>query len=401
MPLTVADLLRKQAVVRRDAPAIQDAQGVLSFGQLDGWACRIAQALLARGVGVGDRIAVLAENRREYIGLQLAAAKIGAIVACLNWRLADGEAAHCLGLVSPRLVFVSQRHAEVLARIGWADCPVIGLDAEFDGLLAGRSETDPAPEVDAEQGLVILYTSGTTGLPKGAVISQRAMVARAMCFAAEYGITAEHAYVAWSPLFHMAATDFSLATLMLGGKVIVHDGLDIDRLCATIEHETIGWLVAMPGMIDLLIEGLKRHRTRPRGVRLVGAMADLVPLQQIAELTGLLGAPYINSFGATETETEAKKPEWFHVAQFPQASFRSSAIKATAPGRYEVSGQLTIKGRSQPLTVPVQLAGNTATGSFAIKRLVFGIGSGDWADTSLVADEVQVRFRLQLSGLPQ
>lgn len=107
------------------------------------------------------------------------------------------------------------------------------------------------------------------------------------------------------------------------------------------------------------------------------------------------------SFGATETETEAKKPEWFHVAKFPQASFRSSAIKATAPGRYEVAGQLTIKGRSQPLTVPVQLAGSTATGSFAIKRLVFDIGSGDWADTSLVADEVQVRFRLQLSGLPQ
>jgi len=301
LPLTVADLLRKQAVVRRDAPALQDAQGVLSFGQLDRWACRTAQALLASGVGAGDRIAVLAENRREYIGLQLAAAKIGAIVACLNWRLADAEAAHCLSLVSPRLVFVSRRHADVLVRIGGSGCPVIGLEADFDRFVAAASEADPALEVDAEQGLVILYTSGTTGLPKGAVISQRAMVARAMCFAAEYGITAEHAYVAWSPLFHMAATDFSLATLMLGGKVVVHDGLDIDRLCATIERETIGWLVAMPGMIDSLIAGLRRNRTRPRGVRLVGAMADLVPLKQIAELTGLLGAPYINSFGATET----------------------------------------------------------------------------------------------------
>jgi fatty-acyl-CoA synthase len=301
LPLTVADLLRKQAAVRAGAPALQDAQGVLSFAQLDRWACRIAQALLAGGVGAGERIAVLAENRREYIGLQLAAAKIGAIVACLNWRLADAEASHCLRLVSPRLVFVSRRHAEVLLRIGWAQCPVIGLDADFEAFVCAGSETDPALEVDAEQGLVILYTSGTTGLPKGAVISQRAMVARAMCFAAEYGITAEHAYVAWSPLFHMAATDFSLATLMLGGKVIVQDGLDVDRLCATIESETIGWLVAMPGMIDQLIDGLRRHRTRPRSVRLVGAMADLVPLHQIAELTGLLGAPYLNSFGATET----------------------------------------------------------------------------------------------------
>jgi fatty-acyl-CoA synthase len=301
LPLTVADLMRKQATVRPDAPALQDAHGVLSFAALDRWACRIAQALLASGVHAGERIAVLAENRREYIGLQLAAAKIGAIVACLNWRLSDAEAAYGLSLVSPRLVFVSRRHAEVLVRLGWSECPVIGLEADFDGFVAGSTETAPLLEVDAEQGLVILYTSGTTGLPKGAVISQRAMVARAMCFAAEYGITAEHAYVAWSPLFHMAATDFSLATLMIGGKVIVQDGLDVDRLCATIERETIGWLVAMPGMIDQLIEGLRRNRTRPRSVQLVGAMADLVPLQQIAELTGLLGAPYINSFGATET----------------------------------------------------------------------------------------------------
>ncbi|MBC5762879.1 class I adenylate-forming enzyme family protein [Ramlibacter albus] len=299
-PLTVADLLRKQAVVRPGAPAIEDGKGVLSYGELDRWSCRIAQALTAWGLQAGDRIAVLAENRREYLGLQLAAAKVGVIVACLNWRLADAEALHCLELVSPRLVFASGRHGEVLRRVRWAG-PVVDLESAFDEFLSAASVQDPACEVDAEHGLVILYTSGTTGLPKGAVISQRAMVARAMCFASEYGLNADHAYVAWSPLFHMAATDFSLATLMIGGKVVLHDGLDIDRLCAAIAREKIGWLVAMPGMIDLLIAGLKRNGTRPRGLRIVGAMADLVPLQQIAELTALLGAPYLNSFGATET----------------------------------------------------------------------------------------------------
>jgi acyl-CoA synthetase (AMP-forming)/AMP-acid ligase II len=99
----------------------------------------------------------------------------------------------------------------------------------------------------------------------------------------------------------MAATDFSLATLMLGGKVTVHDGFDAARLCATLEQEPIGWLVAMPGMIEALIEGLQTHRPAIRSLRMVGAMADLVPLQQIAELTRLIGAPYLNSFGATET----------------------------------------------------------------------------------------------------
>lgn len=299
--LTVADLLRKQACMRAEAVALQDARGVVSYGDLDRSVSRLAQALRVRGLRAGDRVAILSENCREYIQLQLAAAKIGVVVACLNWRLADAEMTHCLRLVSPCMVFVSARHAPTLARIEHGVPLVVLIETQFDTFMAGVPEDDPQTEVDPEQGLVILYTSGTTGLPKGAVISQRAMVARAMCFAAEYGIGAEHTYVAWSPLFHMGATDFSLATLMIGGKVVVHDGLDVDRLCAAIAAESIGWLVAMPGMIDVLIDGLRRNATRPRGVRMVGAMADLVPLQQIADLTGLLNAPYVNSFGATET----------------------------------------------------------------------------------------------------
>lgn len=104
-------------------------------------------------------------------------------------------------------------------------------------------------------------------------------------------------------------------------------------------------------------------------------------------------------FGAAETEAEVRKPAWFHVAQFPQASFRSVAIRATGPDRYEVRGRLTIKGRSQDIVVPVALDGATATGGFTIRRLAFRIGDGEWADTSMVADDVQVRFKLKLTGL--
>lgn len=105
------------------------------------------------------------------------------------------------------------------------------------------------------------------------------------------------------------------------------------------------------------------------------------------------------SLGNAESDAEAKKPDWFHIAKFPQASFQSGAIRPTAADRYEVSGKLTIKGQARDVVVPVTLAGDTATGSFTIKRLAFGIGAGEWADPSLVADEVQVRFKLQLEGL--
>ncbi len=356
--LGVTELLRKQAVARADAVAIEDASGQLSYADLDRWTGRIAGALRAHGVAAGERIAVLAENRREYLALQLAAAGLGVIVACLNWRLTDGEAAHCLQLVTPRIVFVSARHADSLARIGWQGGDVVRLDGGFDAWMAGAAEEDPRVEVDPEQGLVILYTSGTTGLPKGAVISQRAMVARAMCFAAQYGIDARHAYIAWSPLFHMAATDFSLATLMIGGKVVLQDGLDVDRLCATLERETVGWLVAMPGMIEPLIDGLRRNGTRPRGVALVGAMADLVPRRQIAELTALLGAPYLNSFGATETglapasggvlaagvvpSSLAKRESGFCRVRLVDADDRD--VPAGAPGEAAIRGPTLFSG---------------------------------------------------------
>ena len=109
------------------------------------------------------------------------------------------------------------------------------------------------------------------------------------------------------------------------------------------------------------------------------------------------------SLGAAETEAEVIKPDWFDTRKFPQASFQSASVKAAGPGRYEVAGKLTIKGASQNVVVPVALAQaggtTTASGAFVIKRLDFRIGDGDWKDTSMVANDVQVKFKLALTGV--
>jgi polyisoprenoid-binding protein YceI len=109
-------------------------------------------------------------------------------------------------------------------------------------------------------------------------------------------------------------------------------------------------------------------------------------------------------FGTAELDAEVGKPEWLGAAKFPKAAFQSTAIKAAGAGKFEVQGKLTIKGNVRDLTVPVQLnqAGgqSTASGSFTIKRLQFKVGEGDWSDTSLLADDVAVRFKLVLTGLP-
>jgi polyisoprenoid-binding protein YceI len=111
------------------------------------------------------------------------------------------------------------------------------------------------------------------------------------------------------------------------------------------------------------------------------------------------------AFGAADTEAEAAKPAWFHSAQFPQAQFKSTAIRGLGPGRYEVTGTLSIKGQQRDVVVPVLLVpGPTvgqgaASGSFTLKRMDFKLGEGEWSDLSVVANDVQVRFKLQLANL--
>lgn len=109
------------------------------------------------------------------------------------------------------------------------------------------------------------------------------------------------------------------------------------------------------------------------------------------------------AFGSPEVDVEVPKPVWLSAAKFPQATFQSTSIKPAGAGRFDVAGKLTIKGSTQDVVVPVTVtqsgAASTATGAFTIKRLAFKVGEGEWADTSMVADDVQVKFKLALTGM--
>ena len=109
------------------------------------------------------------------------------------------------------------------------------------------------------------------------------------------------------------------------------------------------------------------------------------------------------SLGVPQSDAELPKPAWFDSVKFPQASFSSTAIKGLGYGRVEVAGRLTIKGHTHDVVVPLTItqAGglSVGSGSLAIQRLAFKVGDGEWADTSLVANDVLVRFKFTLSGL--
>jgi polyisoprenoid-binding protein YceI len=110
------------------------------------------------------------------------------------------------------------------------------------------------------------------------------------------------------------------------------------------------------------------------------------------------------AFGIPMTDAELPKAPWFDAAHFPQAGFQTTAIKALGDGRFEMAGKLTLKGIARPLTVPVTIAPaangqSVASGSFVLQRIDYKVGDGDWTDTSVIANEVQVRFKLVVDGL--
>lgn len=113
------------------------------------------------------------------------------------------------------------------------------------------------------------------------------------------------------------------------------------------------------------------------------------------------------TIGDAATDAELPKATWFNTAKFPQATFASSSFKSLGAGKYEVAGKLSVKGVAQDVLVPVTMtqtgagaaAITTASGSFPIKRLTFKIGENEWADTGMVADPVQVKFKLALTGV--
>jgi acyl-CoA synthetase (AMP-forming)/AMP-acid ligase II len=299
--LTVDALFRARVRRHPSRPALQSGGRQILYAELDDRVHRLALVLAGEGLRRGDRVAILSENRTEYVELQLAAARLGLIVACQNWRLAEPELAHCMGLVEPKLSFVSERHAAILARLDCAPGTAIVFGEDYERRLARAQGSLPRERPMPEDGLVILYTSGTTGLPKGAVISQRALIARAQVGLVDRRVDPEATFIAWAPMFHMVSTDNALASLMNGGKVIVVDGFDPATIADRLPEEDIGWLQVMPGTVEQIIAEIRRDGRPPRRVGSVGCMADLIAPHLIAELTSLVGAPYINSFGSTET----------------------------------------------------------------------------------------------------
>jgi len=307
--LTVGDLLRKAARAHGTEPALV-GEKTCTYGELNDRVNRLATALQGRGVDYGDRLAIVSENRTEYAEILYAGAKLGTPVATQNWRLEEPELRHCLEVADPDAVLVSGEHDETREWVAAADIdPLVvslddtGGDVAYADLLAEGTAEEPTPEtaVTPEDGLAVLYTSGTTGLPKGAVISHRAFIARAQVSPFPHN---GPDYVAWCPMFHMISVEPLFGTAIDGGTYHVVDGFRLEEILARHREAEATQIQLLPSTVAPVIEYAETHEWDPdayRTVNYVGAMPDLVAPDKIARVTELFDASFVNSFGSTET----------------------------------------------------------------------------------------------------
>ena len=330
--------------------ALIEGDRKLSYIELNRRVNRLANFMLENGVGHHERVAILSRNCIPFVEIELASAKIGAITVNLNWRSSQEELFHCLALTQPKIIFRALEYDISSWGSGMSKDLIIG--SAYEKAISKSKDDEPTVSVDPEDGMVIIFTSGTTGLPKGALISHRAMIARTLVYATETGAPKDETFVAWSPLFHMGANDFTLATLIRGGQVIILDGYDGEKLIDIIETYPVHYLTIIPGMIEDFINHFKRLNAKPKPIGLIGAMADLVPKPMLREITTLLNAPYFNTFGSTETGNPPASANYVAIGDGPEILSKKQndfcEIRLVDPDDNDVPvgepGELAIRG---------------------------------------------------------
>ena len=216
--ITLDALFRRAFRVFADRTAVTWEGGQRRYREVGERAWRLANAVRAKGYDRGDTIAILSETRPEYVECYAAMAALGITVATLNIRLRPDEIAVCLRKARPSAVLTSGTLAGLLEGLrsefpdvgDWiAFEPVQGFD-DYEAILAESSADEPPRIAEGADIHNILFTSGTTGQPKGALVSQRAAATRGLRLAQWFGLTEKDGFVGWLPLFHCGGDKFTL-----------------------------------------------------------------------------------------------------------------------------------------------------------------------------------------------
>ncbi|MGA9277950.1 long-chain-fatty-acid--CoA ligase [Ilumatobacter sp.] len=304
---TMANVTRTHAAERPDKPALICDDRTLTYGELDAESCRVAQALLAAGVGSQDRVGFIGKNITEYFTLCYGAAKINAVPVAVNWRLAPPEMSYILDNADAKVVLVE---GEFLGHLDKMDLPRNPLIVEMNGSGAnttygdwidGQPTEDPnhpsAPDDTATQ----LYTSGTTGLPKGTELTNRNFDAIIGPVSTMLGVDADSVMLHILPMFHIGGSGVSGVGLFNGATNVVHRDVDPARIFADIPGHQVTASFMVPALLQVLpmIPGASDVDFSSLQTILYGASP--ITEEALVASMALLKCPHAQVYGLTET----------------------------------------------------------------------------------------------------
>jgi long-chain acyl-CoA synthetase len=317
-----------QAVARNgDGDALIDGDVRLSWRALDESATRAAGGLATRGIGRGDRVALLLGNRYEFVITWLAATRLGAIIVPLSIRAQAAELAYMLDHCAAAAVV---HEAELEGRLPPADAaPGLrtriaigdGSASEPFAALLRPGRRDAAVDADEEDTAAILYTSGTTGRPKGAMLTQLGFVHSALHYADAMRLTESDRSVAAVPLSHVTGVIALMATMIrCGGTLVLLREFKAAAFLQLAARERITHTVLVPAMYNLCLLAAEFDRFDLTAWRIGGYGGAPMPVATIERCAQKLpNLQLMNLYGATETTSPATIMPARFTAQRPES----------------------------------------------------------------------------------
>ena len=299
MDATLGDLLTRVTALGADRPAITLDDRTMTFGELDRAADRVAHAYAEGGLQPGDRVAVLLRNVPEFYALLFGAARAGVVLVALNWRLAPPEVAAVLDDADPALLITGTAQLNLVPP-GRRDGIVV-MDTDFATWAVEQPSEPPTADPQPDDVVLQLYSSGTTGLPKGARLTHANLAFTPRMGREFYGMGPESVNLVPSPLFHIGGVGYGLTALGQGGHTVLLSDLAPAHLLRQIERHRITHAFAVPAVIAGMLAAPEVEH------------ADLSSLQRIAyggapmtetllrRAIEKLGCGFMAVYGMTET----------------------------------------------------------------------------------------------------
>jgi long-chain acyl-CoA synthetase len=303
---TASGMLRELATIQPDSPMLTAGDRTLTWGELYRSARRIGQALMAKGVGRGDRVAFLDRNSIEFFEVFFGCTLIGAVNVTVNWRLAPAEMAGIVKDSGAVAMFVGTDYAGAGQEIAGVATEVrewVALD-ELGTWLDANAEAepdDPGFEPGPDDVITQLYTSGTTGLPKGVMITGRNI----SCILTEaervFHIGADTVSMVAMPLFHIGGSGWALAGMSRGGHSIIVRDIDPAAVLALIARHRITETFVVPAVLMFMLATPELSTTDVSSLRTVFYGASPISEDVLVRSMKALGCNFAQVYGLTET----------------------------------------------------------------------------------------------------